>query len=267
MTKRRLLMGSLAGLLVLGAATAVFAFYKTSGTGTASATTGSLAPPTGVSGSATLSTVTVSWTDTTNPGGGTFGYYITRTPYPTGVTVDVCNSSPTGLYPQGTTACNDLSVPNGTYTYSVVAVFNSFSATGTSAPVTVAVHPTASAPGVSAATTSGSNPEYLNQEDVTLTDTASANSGPPVASVAYYYCPTSAGTCTASNGTLIGSSTSGPTWSFIWTAANLPADGTYNVIAVATNTTPLNSAASSPTEIGIDRSPPTVPTPNVNGFS
>lgn len=54
--------------------------------------------------------------------------------------------------------------------------------------------------------------------------------GSGLASVSYYYCPSAAGSCTAGNGTLIGSSSSSP-YSFTW--ASQPADGSYNVVANA----------------------------------
>jgi hypothetical protein len=157
-------------------------------------------------------------------------------------------------------------VPNGTYTYTVTAVYNSFSSSGSSGQVTVAVAPTASAPGVSATTTYDSNPIWVNEENVTLTDSPSSNGG-SVTSVSYYYCLTSAAPCTSSNWTSIGTTTSGGSWSVTWASASLPADGTYDLVATATDSTPLNSPVSSATEVAIDTTPPTVSTPSVNGFS
>ena len=106
----------------------------------------------------------------------------------------------------------------------------------------------------------------MNSENVTLGDTPSTNGGPAVASVTYYYCLTSH-PCTSSNWTSIGTSSGGGTWSVIWTNTNLPADGTYDVVAAATNASSMASATSSATEVGIDTTPPTVSTPSVNGFS
>lgn len=63
-----------------------------------------------------------------------------------------------------------------------------------------------------------------------------------VASVAYYYCPTATATCTAANGTSIGSSSTSP-YSVTWNSQ--PADGSYKVVAnakdVAGNTTLSNT--------------------------
>ena len=214
------------------------------------------AVPTNVSGTPTGSTVAVSWTGVTDPGPGTFGYYVTRTPYPSGSTVPACGSSPTSLLPATPTSCNDTSVPNGTYIYTVTAVYNSFTNSGSSGHVTVAVAPIASAPGVTAAST-GSNPIWVNGVNVTLTDTPSQNGGPALTSVSYYYCLASAAPCTGSNWTSIGSTSSGGTWSLNWTSSgHFPADGTYDAVATATNTTPLTSPVSSATEVGIDTTAP-----------
>ena len=192
-------------LAIVGGA---WAYFTSSGSGTGAASVGSLSAPTNVTGTQSGSTVAVSWTGVTDPGPGTFGYYVTRTPVPSGATVNVCSSSPTSLLPATPTTCNDSSVPTGTYTYTVTAVYNSFSASG-SGQVTVAGPPTASVPGISAATTYSTNPVWVNKEDVTLTDSPSANGGPAVTSVSYYYCAVSAAPCTNSNWTSIGTTTSG----------------------------------------------------------
>jgi len=83
-----------------------------------------------------------------------------------------------------------------------------------------------------------------------------------VASVAYYSCPASAGSCTSNTPwSLIGSSSTGPDWSVSWTT--LPADGTYRVVAVVTGVNGTVSAPSSATQIGIDSNGPTVAAPSV----
>ena len=137
-----------------------------------------------------------------------------------------------------------------------------------SVPVPIAVAPTASA-----TIHYSTNPSWFNHENVTLTDvTPSPNGGPPVASVTYYYCLTSNGSCTntsTANWTLIGTSTaSGSSWTLTWASASLPADATYYLMATATNTSSITSGPSSTsTEIGIDTTAPTVSTPTVNGYS
>jgi hypothetical protein len=89
-----------------------------------------------------------------------------------------------------------------------------------------------------------------------------------VAEVDYYYCLSSAGSCTSSSGIEIGSSSSSSSsWSVPWSSASLPADGTYNLVAVATGNNTNVSTPSAATEVGVDTTPPTVPKPIVNGHS
>ena len=135
-------------------------------------------------------------------------------------------------------------------------------------PAPIAVAPTATA-----TTFYSTNPIWFNHENVTLTDvTPSPNGGPPVSSVTYYYCLTSNGSCTntsTANWTLIGNSTaSGSNWTLTWASATLPADGTYYLMATATNSASITSGPSATsTKVGIDTTPPTVSGPTVNGFS
>jgi Bacterial Ig-like domain len=125
--------------------------------------------------------------------------------------------------------------------------------------------PSPSAPGVTASVTYGSNPVWVNEEPVTITDTPT-DAGSGVASVTYYYCAGSSGSCTASNGTLIGtSSTSSNNFSVTWNTP-LPADGQYQLVATATDIAGNTSAASPSTLIGVDTTPPTVSQPGVNGY-
>jgi hypothetical protein len=84
-----------------------------------------------------------------------------------------------------------------------------------------------------------------------LTATAS-DGGSGVASVSYYYC---AGTsCTPS--TLIGTSTTGPSYSITWSA--MPADGPYQLLARATDVAG-NSTDSAKRSVTIDNTPPAAP--------
>lgn len=123
--------------LAAPAAPAAWAYFTATGSGTASAAVGTLAPPTGVSGAPTASTVAVSWTGTAAPGGGAVdGYHVQRfqgaTPSP------ACGTSPTSLTSGTATGCSDTSVAPGTYTYKVTAVFRSWTAqSAASAPVVV----------------------------------------------------------------------------------------------------------------------------------
>lgn len=153
----------------------------------------------------------------------------------------------------------------------IIRVYGTDNAGNVQSPGTaVAFHidntpPSVSAPGATASVTYGSNPTWVNEEPVTLTESAS-DSGSGVASVTYYYCAGSSGSCTASNGTLIGTSTtSSNNYSVTWNTP-LPADGEYQVVATATDNAGNTSAASPSTLIGVDTTPPTVSQPGVNGY-
>jgi hypothetical protein len=127
-----------AALAVFGTVAGVaIAYWTSTGSATASATTGTLNPPTAVTGVQTAGTgsVTVSWTA---PTGGTTpsGYYVTRKDSANNV-VAACGTSAGST--TSSTSCSDTSVPLGSYTYTVVAVFRSWTATSAaSATVTVA---------------------------------------------------------------------------------------------------------------------------------
>jgi hypothetical protein len=144
-------------LLAIGAVTAVWAYFSAAGAGTGSATTGTLAAPTGVGTTYTAfsSTVQVNWTGITNPGGGTFGYYVLR--FAGSTPSAACGTSPSALTTNVT--CSDTNVAAGTYTYKVTAVYNSWTATSAaSAPVTVTVDTTPpNAPVIVAPQTGGPN--------------------------------------------------------------------------------------------------------------
>ncbi|TDU91802.1 hypothetical protein EV138_5415 [Kribbella voronezhensis] len=125
--------------------------------------------------------------------------------------------------------------------------------------------PTAPAPGATATTVFGTNPLYVNNEPVILTD-AATDAHSAVASVTYYYCPGSTGTCTT--GTSIGTSTTAAgNFAFNTNAPLVGTDGPYRVVAVATDTAGNTSAPSAATPISVDTTPPTVTRPTVNGHS
>ena len=119
----------LAAFSVVG--TSAWAYWTTHGTGTASASTGTLRPPTGVVALSTAGTGTVhvTWTGSTlSNNTPAQGYYVTKTTG--GTTTAACNSSDTTTVTGGSSAsgCNDLNVPPATYTYHVIAVYNSWTA-------------------------------------------------------------------------------------------------------------------------------------------
>jgi hypothetical protein len=127
--------------------------------------------------------------------------------------------------------------------------------------------PTAPAPGATAAVTFGTNPLFVKNEVVTLTEAATdAHSG--VSSVSYYYCAGASGSCTSANWTLIGSSTTSAGNFAVITAAPLaPLDGPYRIVAVAADNAGNGSGSSAATLVTVDTTPPTVSRPIVNGHS
>ncbi len=270
--RRSLAILAVVGILALGGA--AWAYFTAIGSGTGAAATGTINPPTNINaGPAGGTTVPLTWTGSATSGGAVApqGYYVTRTPYPSGTSAYGCGSSPSSLITG--TLCNDTSVPLGTYIYTVTAVYNSW--TSTSAPsgqiMVVGTPPSASAPGVNAPVNHGTNPYWVSNENVTLGDTPTTNGGSAITSVAYFYCTTSVAPCTSANWTSIGSTSAGGSWSVTWASSipssNWPTDGTYDVVAVATDASSLTSNPSASTEVGVDTTPPTVSTPSVNEYS
>jgi hypothetical protein len=141
---RRLVLLTLGGLgLALTITGVAWAFWTSTGSGTASATTGTLNQPTTVVATTTAgsSTVGVSWTAPTT-GATPTGYYVTRI-NASNVSSPACGTSPAATI--ASSPCNDTGVADGTYTYKVTAVINhSWTATSaSSAGVTVSTVQTA----------------------------------------------------------------------------------------------------------------------------
>jgi hypothetical protein len=137
---RRLLKICLPAVTLLIAAASVWGFWSTQGAGTASATVGTLNPPTNVSVPSNVSagTVHVNWSGSGLGGGGVSptGYYVTRIDNSDSSTSNACGTSPSSLV--SSTSCDDTAVPDGTYHYAVTAVYRTWTATGTSGDVAVA---------------------------------------------------------------------------------------------------------------------------------
>jgi hypothetical protein len=215
-------------------------------------------------------TVTITFTQavTTTGNVAITSYVLNRYPTPgAGTSVGSC-SAPSG----GTVTCTDTP-GNGTWQYTDTPVYDNWVGTASAESTAVVVDtttPAASAPVVSATLTYGSSPIWVNKksgENVTLTDSPTDVGGSGVASVAYYYCLSSAGSCTSGTPwvSIGSSSSSGTNWSVPW--SSLPADATYNVVAVATGNNTTMSPVSTATLTGVDSTPPTVSTPSVNGIS
>jgi hypothetical protein len=115
-------------MVATAAATPALAYWSTTGSGSATATTSTLAPPTDVTvPAAAAPDVLVSWT---RGSGGVVptGYLVTRNNGTT--TVPACGSSATSLVVA--TACTDRAVPDGTFTYVVTAIYASWTAPSSS---------------------------------------------------------------------------------------------------------------------------------------
>jgi len=133
----KLLVLAAAILGTLGLAAAGWTYWTTHGSGAvaASATVGTLNPPTTVNATfpdTTVRTVHVTWHPTTDPGGGALtgpdeGYYVQR--YLGSAASPACQSAPNSLLSGSTVSCDDLGVGSATYTYKVTAVFRSWTAT------------------------------------------------------------------------------------------------------------------------------------------
>jgi hypothetical protein len=124
-------------VLLLGVAGGASAYFTSHGTGTASASVGTLNPPSNVTTQQTGADVTISWSAATlSSGGSVQGYRVKRSDNTT-----ICGS-PTLVT---SLSCTDTSVPSGTYTYTVTAVYNSFTASAASSSITVLTVPSITA--------------------------------------------------------------------------------------------------------------------------
>lgn len=195
---RRLLAVTAVVATLLSLTGVAFAFFSSTGTGYGSATTGTLAAPTAVSGAQRTGTgtVDVSWTAST--GSPTpAGYYVTRS---SGSATDAaCGTS--AANPTTSTSCTDQAVGVGSYTYVVVAVYATW--TAPSAPSTVAVVQAAQAITFGPAP---ANPTFGGSYTVTATG---GGSGSPVT-----FSSGSTGVCAVSGNTG-GSGTGSATVSFV----------------------------------------------------
>jgi hypothetical protein len=116
-----------AAALALAVGTGVFAYWTSSGTGSAVAAVSGFDAPENVQASNTpgSGTVHVTWDGVVAPDGGAVdGYYVRR--FAGSTPSAACMTSPASL--TTSTNCNDLGVADGTYTYKVTAVFRSWSA-------------------------------------------------------------------------------------------------------------------------------------------
>ncbi|MGD0255193.1 MAG: hypothetical protein ABSB99_06540 [Acidimicrobiales bacterium] len=270
MSRRKLLLIVASVIGTLGIGVAVWAYFTSTGSGTGAASIGSLSAPTGVTATASGTTVTVNWTGVTDPGSGTFGYYVTRTLSPSGSPINVCGSSPSALL-LGTT-CSDTSVASGTYTYKVTAVYNSWTATTAASPVTVSATP------LTASVTFPANSGLYNAAlwssgtagscgtSGTICGVASGGSGIPGASSVALTIIQGA-TLDTWNGSAFASGTNTVTattynsgtgvWTYSFPSTDFAGDGSYAVSVTATDSS-SNTSTPSTNTFTYDNTAPTV---------
>jgi hypothetical protein len=133
-TKLLVLFAAIVG--TIGLAAAGWAYWTSTGAGSASAMVGTLNAPTGVGATSPGSgLVDVSWTGV--PANGDIvvsGYYVRRG------TTNVCGSPASPLASTATT-CHDTNLAQGTYTYTVTAIWRSWTANTSASPLTLSAGP------------------------------------------------------------------------------------------------------------------------------
>jgi len=170
MRRAKLLIGAIAGVLVLAAC--ALAYWSVQGSGSAGGKVGTLNAPTGAGASTTIGStnVSVSWSGSTPADGvSPTGYYVKRWSAGTPTAVGGACGSPTA--PVEETSCTDTGVADGTYTYTVVAVYRTWTAESShSGSVTVMGDstPPATTIALSPATANGSNGWYTTTPAFTL---------------------------------------------------------------------------------------------------
>ena len=208
-----------------------FAFWTTTGSGTATASTGTLNPPTGthLSNTAGSGTVNISWTA---PGAGATpsGYKVSRTATG-GSPVSVCG---TGTTLVTVTSCSDTSVPDGTYTYVVTSILGGWTAAGSAAgPVTVT-----NTIATTTSLVSSANPSVVGQTvTYTATVTQASGSTKPTGSVTFKD-GSSTISCTGGTQTL---SAGIATCSLAYSSV-----GSHSITAVYAGSAPFTGSSSTP---------------------
>lgn len=130
--KRSLLILAVVPLALAVGVARASAFFMAGGSGTGSATVGTLTAPAAPTATPGSGTVALSWAAVSPPtGSGTVSYYIQRNGASAG------GNCPTQAAPSTTTSCSDSGLSPGTYTYTVTAVWLSWSATSSSTQATV----------------------------------------------------------------------------------------------------------------------------------
>lgn len=136
---RKVALGVALVAALVASAAGVLAYFTGHGSGTASASTGSLAAPTNVHAIAHGSSVAVTWDAVTPPSSGSVDYTVTR----------AGTTSGTACASIATTTCTDTGLASGDYTYTVHAAWHSWSSSATSNQVATLDHLTVAPTGIS----------------------------------------------------------------------------------------------------------------------
>ena len=152
----------------LGIAAAGWAYWTASGSGSASATVGTLTAPGKPTVSNSSGTVSVGWSASTVTGGGLVQYHVERSTNSGTTWSDACRS--TAVAPISGTSCSDT--PGvGTYNYRVTAVYLSWTQRGPlSDPVTASKAPT-----TTTLTVTDSPATYGNEQTLTFGATVTSS--------------------------------------------------------------------------------------------
>jgi hypothetical protein len=116
-------------LLIAFGVTGALAGFSSSGSGSATASTGTLQTPVITTATPGAGTVALSWATVTPPGSGTATYYVTRDG---GAPAGDC---PTSSSPTSATSCTDSGVSAGSHDYSVTVIWRSWTGTSTTSTV------------------------------------------------------------------------------------------------------------------------------------
>ena len=133
--RTRVAGAAVSAAVTLGIVSVAWAYFTTTGAGTASGSVTTLAASTISSATPGAGTVALSWTAVTPPGTGTVAYYVTRDG---GAPAGNCPSSSSA---SSVTSCTDSGVSVGTHEYTVTAVWRSWNATSMTSTVQVSFGP------------------------------------------------------------------------------------------------------------------------------
>jgi len=242
-TLRRALVAVAAVLGVVAVSIAAWAFWSSSGTGSASAAVASFAPPAIASPSVTTGGVTLSWSASAAPGAGTVDYSVERRDELGSTWSDACGTSTTVHTPA--VGCTD--VPNaGTYVWRVTAYFRTWTTTSgasDAATVTDVIPPTGSI-------TAPATDAIVRGTIAVTSDSADADSG--VASALFQRSP--AGTDTWTN--ITAADTTAP-YSASWNTTAV-ADGLYDLRVTTTDNAAHSYVSALTTDVRVDNTAPAV---------